>query len=62
MTARRIATEIVLVASVVTVSVVTGVALGLRALDRWLSTPARPNHPDTVDWLEDIYHRPARKP
>jgi hypothetical protein len=43
MTVRRVAAEVALVVSVVIVATATGAVLGLRAFDRWMSAPARPN-------------------
>lgn len=40
---KRIAAEVLLIVSVSTVAVATALVLGVRALDRWLSAPARPN-------------------
>ncbi len=43
MTVRRVAAEVALIVSVVIVATATGAVLGLRAFDRWMSAPARPN-------------------
>lgn len=43
MTVRRVAAEVALVVSVVIVATATGAVLGLRAFDKWMSAPARPN-------------------
>jgi len=43
MTVRRVAAEVALIVSVVIVATATGAVLGLRAFDKWMSTPAHPN-------------------
>lgn len=40
MTLRRVCAEATLIGSVVLVATATGLFLGLRALDRWLSQPS----------------------
>ena len=43
MTVRRVAAEVALIVSVVIVATATGAVLGLRAFNKWMSAPARPN-------------------